>query len=297
MKGRSRSTRVVALSPLLLGITLACAGNPRAERRVTSDHRNRDVGCLDSLHANDSLDRILKLTVLSRDSGVRLPAEFQDIFAQEFRSRFSLPSKLALAIVTGVPPCDSLGSRCSAGMLDIGTFAYATAHNDGRLSDIAVIDTDLSPSLADTVASVLKRISNDSLGPPTGEVDSIPLVIHLESDEQSDSVSIYRTIRRLRIPRYDLPFRYASMPAAGVSAKYPFTARLAGVGDSVTVGFTVDAEGFIPASSVMLFKASYRDFVVAVADALLDTRYHPARLGDCAVATRMEQRFLFKLPN
>jgi len=42
--------------------------------------------------------------------------------------------------------------------------------------------------------------------------------------------------------------------------------------------------------------ATYRDFVTSVLDALGRTRYHPAHLGDCAVATRMRQRFLFKEP-
>jgi len=42
--------------------------------------------------------------------------------------------------------------------------------------------------------------------------------------------------------------------------------------------------------------ANYRDFVASVLDALGRTRYHPAHLGDCAVATRMKQRFLFKVP-
>ena len=282
---------------LLLVITLACAGNARPARRVASDRAAAIAAlCLDSLKATDSLDRILKLTVLPRDTGLTLPPDFQDLFAQEFRSRFRLPSRLPLAVVVGVPPCDSLGSRCAAGMLDIGAFAYATAQRDGTLTDIAVLDTDLTPSLADSVASALRRISSDSLGPPIGRLDSIPVVLQLESDEQSDSVSSYRALVKTRVPRYNLPFRYASMPAGGVDAKYPFTARLAGVEDSVSVAFTVDADGFIPAGSIQLLKANYRDFVIAVGDALLNTRYHPARLGDCAVATRMEQRFFFKVP-
>ena len=296
---RNRTPEKIRLRSLLLlsAIAVACAGNPRPARPASNLPSPRDFACVDSLRPSDSVDRILKLTVLSLDSLVSLPADFQDLFAQEFQSRFRLPSRLPLAVVIGVPPCDSLGSRCSGGMLDIGAFAYATAHGDGRLTDVAVVDTDLSPTVADALASALEEISSDSLSPPTGEVDSIPLVLRLESDAQSDSVSTYRRVRRLRIPRYDRPFRYAAMPVAGVDAKYPFPARLAGAEDSVTVAFTVDADGLIPARSIQLLKANYRDFVVAVGDALLKTRYHPARLGDCAVATRMEQRFLFRIPN
>jgi len=43
-------------------------------------------------------------------------------------------------------------------------------------------------------------------------------------------------------------------------------------------------------------RASYRDFVASVLTTLQQTHYHPARLGDCPVSTRMSQRFLFKAP-
>jgi outer membrane biosynthesis protein TonB len=101
---------------------------------------------------------------------------------------------------------------------------------------------------------------------------------------------------RAKVPRYSLPFRYASMPAAGVVPRYPFTARVAGVGDSVAVAFTVDAEGRVAPESLELMRATYGDFVGSVVNALQGTRYHPARLGDCPVGTRMSQRFLFDSP-
>ncbi|MFL5497548.1 MAG: TonB family protein, partial [Gemmatimonadaceae bacterium] len=81
-----------------------------------------------------------------------------------------------------------------------------------------------------------------------------------------------------------------------VDPQYPFQARLAGVGDSVRLAFTVRADGTIAPQSIELINANYRDFVSAVFDALENTRYHPARLGDCPVATRVTQRFLFKVP-
>jgi len=72
--------------------------------------------------------------------------------------------------------------------------------------------------------------------------------------------------------------------------------RRAGVQDSVTVAFTVRADGTIAAESMDLVAANYSEFVVSVLNALARTRYHPAHLGDCAVATRMKQRFMFKVP-
>jgi hypothetical protein len=275
---------------------LACAGNPRPERRTASEHPD-SIGCLDTLRARDSVTRIVKLSVSPRDTGVTLPTDFEDLFAEEFRRRFRLPPEMALSVVAGVPPCDSLASRCVAGVLDVGAYAYATVHNDGKLTDISVLDVGLTPSFADSVASVLSAISKESMAPSVGgKVDSIPLVLQLTTSEPSDSGSPYRRILRLTVPLYEMPFSYASMPAGGVNAKYPFAARLAGVEDSVAVAFTVNSDGLIPAESIELVSATYRDFVTSVAEALLETKYHPARLGDCAVATRMEQRFLFKVP-
>ena len=236
------------------------------------------------------------MVVAPRDSGVSLPPDFESFFAEEFRTRFKAPPKMPLSMVRGVSPCDSLGLRCAAGILDIGALAYATAHNNGTLTDVEVIDVALTPPFADSVQSALASMSSAAIVPLTGKPDSISLIVRLVREDEPDTVPVFRRVFRVRLPRYELPFAYATMPATGVEAKYPFTARIAGVGDSVTVAYTVRSDGTIPPESIELVKASYRDFVAAVADALLATHYHPARLGDCAVATRMEQRFLFKVP-
>lgn len=290
---KPRAHAVLAASALLLA---ACATGASGTRRAKTAAPGTGIGCLDTLHATDSVERIVKLTVGSRDSSIRLPRDFENLLAEEFRRRFKAPAKTPLSVVKGVAPCDSIGSRCEGGVLDIGAIVYATAQNDGKLSEIDVLDIALVPSLADTVRSVLAAISRESLAPPTGEVESIPLLLELRTEDQPDTVSQYRQIFKVKLPMYGLPFRYASMPAAGIDASYPFTARLAGIGDTVSMAFTVASDGMIQPESLELVRAGYRDFVAPVANALLETRFHPARLGDCAVATRMEQRFVFKPP-
>jgi hypothetical protein len=240
---------------------------------------------------------MVKMSVESLDTSAKLPPDFEGLLAEEFRSRFRAPPHLPLSVVMGSPPCDSLGSRCASGSLNVGAVAYATAHNDGKLSDITVIDAALTPSLADSVLSALNLVSKSNSVPPTGVAESIPLVIELTREDYPDSIPSERRIFVARVPHYNLPFRYATMPIAGIDTRYPFTARLAGVGDSVTIAFTVDAGGAIATESLELVHATYRDFVSAVVDAIGKTRYHPAYLGDCAVATRMKQRFLFKAPD
>jgi len=235
------------------------------------------------------------MSVAPQDTSLRLPPDFEGMFAEEFRSHFKAPAHLPLSVVVGSPPCDSLGSRCAGGTLNMAAVAYATAHN-GKLSDIQVVDAALTPALADSVKSALRLMSKAETVPLTGNVESIPLVMEIEPDENADTIPPERRVFKAKVPRYDIPFRYASMPAAGVDASFPFTARLAGVGDSVTIAFTVDSDGMIVPESLELLRATYRDFVSSVLNALCKTHYHHAYLGDCPVASRMTQRFLFKVP-
>jgi hypothetical protein len=237
------------------------------------------------------------MSVTTIDSETKMPSDFEGLFVEDFRTHFKAPSHLPLRMVVGSPPCDSLGSRCAGGLLAIGAVAYATAHNDGTISDIQVVDLALTPALADSVTAALRAMSTAASVPSTGEAESVRLVMELAPEAYPDSVPAERRVFRARVPRYDLPFRYATMPVAGVDARFPFTARLAGVGDSVTIAFTVDADGMIVPESLELVRATYRDFVSSVLDALSKTRFHPAYLGDCPVATRMKQRFLFKVPD
>jgi TonB family protein len=284
------------VAPLVL--VAACATGSRSTARVGSSRPGdaHTVGCLDTLQAADTVSMVVKMSVAPLDPKVELPKDFESLFVQEFRSHFRMPATLPLNVVKGAEPCDSLGSRCSGGILSLGALAYATARNDGKLSDIQVVDIALTPLFADSVNSALRWMTRSEMSPPTGDKDSIPLVIRIGPEEAPDSVPVVRHVFSAKIPRYDWPFTYSAMPAAGVNADYPFAARLASLEDSVTLAFTVDADGAIAAESIELVSANYRDFVNSVLDALSRTRYHPAHLGDCAVATRMKQRFLFKVP-
>ena len=275
-------------------IFVSCATTPAAKKQPPAPARV-STGCLDTLHAPDSVWRVVKLTVTSQDTTQKLPRDFEAFFAQEFRRHFRAPNNLPLRVVMGTRPCDSVGMRCYGGNLDLSTTAYATAHYDGRLSDIQVVDVSLIPALADSVQATLVAMNKEEMVPTSAE-DSLPLIIRLETEENPDTVPDLRHVFRAKLPHYAIPFRYASMPASGIQPRYPFTARLAGVGDSVTIAFTVDAEGKIALESLELVRATYRDFVSSVLDALRQTRYHPARLGDCPVSTRTSQRFLFKAP-
>lgn len=288
--------RIPSVAALLVVAGLvACVTNPRPKPTASSPE-GAAAACLDTLKATDSVSTVVKMSVQSLDTGVVLPPDFEGLLIEEFRQVFRAPSRLQLSVVVGTAPCDSLGSRCAGASLNVAAVAYATAHNDGKLSDIAVVDASLTPSLADSIASALQAVSKARGGPPTGEAEFIHLVMQIGPEENLDTVPALRRLLVAKVPHYGLPFKYATMPATGINASYPLTGRLAGVGDSVTIAFTVDAEGAVASESMELVHARYRDFVSSVLGALGRTRFHPAYLGDCPVAARMRQRFLFQLP-
>ena len=277
----------------------ACATNPspRTPSSTANDVRADAVGCLDTLHASDTVETIVKMSVASQDPKVALPPDFESFFAQGFNARFKAPSKLPLSVVIGAEPCDSLGSRCAGGVLNIGAVAYVTARGNGSLVVTDVVDETLTMDFADRIGTALEAMSKNRDVPWLEQKDSIPLVLKFAPDDQPDTVPSARYVFKAKIPRYDLPFTYAMMPSAGVDPKYPTRAAIAGIEDSVVLAFTVRANGSIAPQSMDFVSGNYREFVLSAADALNETRYHPAHLEDCAVATRIRQRFVFKSPH
>jgi TonB family protein len=255
----------------------------------------RTIDCLDTLHASDSITTIVKMSVAAQDFTAKLPRDFEALFIDDFRSHFKIPRTLPLSVVTGWQPCDPIGSRCVGGVLNLGAIVYVTAHDDGRLSGATVIDETMTPALAESLDSALAAMSRANQILPLGGADSIALALRVSPEENADTNDT-RHLFKAVVPRYRTPFSYATIPQAGIEPRYPLNARLAGIEDSVTLAFTVGADGMIAAESIDLVHANYREFVASVLDALLKARYHPAHLGDCAVATRIKQRFVFRAP-
>jgi TonB family protein len=291
------SSRAVGLTFVVMAAS-ACAANPSPNRKSSSAANGAGaIGCLDTLHSSDTVETIVKMSAASQDPKIALPPNFENFFAQGFQARFKAPSKLPLSVVLGDEPCDSLGSRCAGGILNIGAVAYVTAHSNGSLVVTDVVDETLTEDFADSVQSALETMAKNRDVPWLEHADSIPLVLTFAPDDQADTVPEMRYIFKAKIPRYDLPFTYAMMPSAGIVPKYPSRAAIAGIEDSVVLAFTVRADGSVAPQSMDFVSGNYREFVLSAADALNETRYHPAHLGDCAVATRIRQRFVFKSPH
>jgi hypothetical protein len=254
------------------------------------------VGCLDTLHATDSVTAVIKMTVKPQDSKTKLPPDFEGLFVQEFRSRLKVPSNLPLSVMEGWTPCDSKSHKCAGGVLMIGSQAYATAHHDGAVSRIAVVDFALTPALADTVRVVLQMMAKDKAFPFFSGPDSIPLDISIHAEQRPDTVPVWRHLFRASIPHYASQFSPAEWPKDAKGPRYPFIAERSRVPDSVALTFSILSDGTVAPQSVDLQAAHYTDFVRAVFDRIATMRYVPGRIGSCPVATWEAQTFLFKIP-
>lgn len=213
---------------------------------------------------------------------------------QEFRSRLKVPSNLPLSVMQGWTPCDSVSRKCLGGVLMLGSQAYATAHPDGAVSRIMVIDLALTPALADTVRVVLLRMANDKAVPFFNGPDSIPLDISIHVEDRPDTVPEWRHLFRATIPHYASQFTPAQVPKNTRGPKYPSIAELEQVTDSVALTFSILSDGTVAPQSVDLQAGHYKDFIHSVFERLATVRYTPARIGTCPVATWEKQSFVFR---
>jgi Gram-negative bacterial TonB protein C-terminal len=290
---------IVSLSVML---TLFSRGDPPLldHREITvADTSSRDsVRCLDTLRTSDSITAVVKMSVMPQDAKTSLPADFEGLFAQEFRARLKTPSNLRLSVMRGSAPCDTLSilKGCAAGVMVLGATAYATANRDGTLSQIGVVDLALTPEFSDSVRSVLLRMSTDHLVPSFSTPNSIPLEIRIETEEHPDTVARERQLFRATIPRFRSQFRDADWSRKTEPPKYPVGAERARIEDTLVMEFTILPDGRVAPESVDLRSGHYRDFVRSVLTSLANSIYDPASIGGCRVATWVSRKFMFVAP-
>lgn len=250
--------------------------------------------CLDTLKPTDSVRAVVKMSVRPTAPRAGVPADLQAFFIQEFRSRLKKPGVLPLSVMSGWDPCDERANRCAGGVLMFGVRGYVTAHNTGKLSRISLVDVSQTPAFVDSVRAALDAMSRDLAGPNPGTNDSITLRFAIELEQHPDSISTDRRLFLIAVPHYDIPLVLPDYPKNGRPPRYPNAAEIRGVEDEVRVSFTVLDNGSVAPESVDLEKSYYREFIESVFTALATTRYVPARIGSCPVASWVKQSFQFR---
>ena len=282
----------VLVAPLIAGAAMRSSEYSQLQR---DSHSVGDtVGCLDTLQAGDSVTAVVTMSVKPQDRKAKLPPDFEGLFVQEFRSRLKVPRNLPLSVVRGWTPCDSASRKCVGGVLMLGSQAYATAHPDGTLSRIAIIDFALTPALADTVRAVLRKLSDEKTISFFTMPDSIPLDISIHVEQHSDTVPAFRHLFRATIPHYSSQFSEVGWPKNARGPRYPRIAERSGISDSVELTFTVLSDGTVAPQSVDVKAGHYTDFIRAVFDWMTTIHYVPGRIGSCPVATWQRGSFVFK---
>jgi hypothetical protein len=273
------------------------AGDGNVHRTSHAGRPDRYLApCLDTMKPSDSVNAVVKMSVRPLDPRAKIPRDLEGFFVQEFRNRLKRPSVLPLSVMRGWEPCDKRGIRCASGALMFGIRGYVTAHNDGKLSRISLVDISQTPAFVDSVKSALEAMTRDLAGPNPGEADSIPLRFGIELEQNADSIPAHRKLFLIAVPHYNLPYTLAAYPKNGKPPAYPRAGELRRVEDKVTVTFTVLDNGSVAPESVDLEKFHYREFIEAVFTALSTTTYVPARIGSCPVASWEAQSFEFRVP-
>jgi hypothetical protein len=265
------------------------SADPQSTRAVSDT-----LDCLGS--SSDSVAVIVKMKVRSQDPDRDLPPEFERLLIEKFRAYLEPAPGYAAPILTGSAPCDAANHRCVGAMFTIGATAKATARPDGQLTDTTVIDFGLSTVFSDSIRSVIRQLNQQKAWPYARGVDTIPLAISFSSDENPDSVPVFRHLFLARVPRFAYRFTDAAWPEFQKGPKYPRLAVEKQVSDSVEVQYTVLSDGSIPPQSIDVVAAYYPDFAKVVLERLATLRYVPARAGLCTVPTRVAKSFVFPVP-
>jgi hypothetical protein len=280
--------------PIISLLVLASAVNTGAP--VSTYLAKADtVSCVDTLRATDTVASVVKVSVRHQDTSATLPPDFEGLFAQEFRSRFTPPTHLPLSVMFGDPPCDRDKNVCSGATPLVHVVAYAIVSSDGTIPHLAVISPSLNDELADSVRSALSSMGKANMVPFFQLEKSIPLAIIVNSEENPDSIPPVRRLFRAKLPRYAVQFQHAQMSDKNARPKYPVAASRAAVGDTLKFQFTILPDGRVAPQSVDVLRAHYREFLQTMGESLSNAVFKPARLGACPVAEWVTQTYQFAM--
>ena len=278
--------------PIISLLVLASAANTGAPVS-TYLARADTVSCVDTLRATDTVNAVVKVSVRHQDTAATLPPDFEGLFAQEFRSRFTPPSHLPLSVMFGEAPCDRDRNVCSGATPLVHVVAYAIVAPDGTIPHLAVISPSLNNELADSVRSALSSMAKANMVPFFQVQKTLPLAIIVNSEENPDSVPPVRRLFRAKLPRYAVQFQHAQMSDKNARPKYPAVASRVMVGDTLKFQFTILPDGRVAPQSVDVLRAHYREFLQSMGETLATSVFQPAKLGACPVAEWVTQTYQF----
>ncbi|MEO6068180.1 MAG: TonB family protein [Gemmatimonadota bacterium] len=122
------------------------------------------------------------------------------------------------------------------------------------------------------------------IDPTTLTPDTPPGVPFVPGGDPGSAAAIFREAEVDELP---------ALLAAG-RLRYPAVLAESGIAGSVTLAFVIDVEGSVEAGAFEVLAATHQGFVAAAVEAVVTSRFRPARKGGVAVRVRVRQTVTFR---
>lgn len=295
---RMRIVRRALAAALVLGASAA-----------RGESMSRDSVCASPPVPHDSV-HVVVTAVAKVDSTLdsrapALPADFLMYVVEAVRTHFTPPAEMTLGVLGSSmpgPPTTWMhedllhGPKPFQGPVSVPSAlrvdAYFTLNAHGTPRDIRVGHSSLNLPLETGIASAIAAIVPDDYGmiPPNADGTRI----HLHVDAAPFDFKTEQPFFATWLPVFRME-RPAAAPGNAALPVYPSNARFAGIGDTVLTRFVIDRSGRAIPGSIDISRLHYRDFMDAVVPVILRTKFRPAVVDGCNVASAVGQAFVFTI--
>lgn len=298
------------MRPLRYALVALFAATAVARAQASLAAHRAAVNCdsvLSAPTADSALVRV-EMTVTPVDTTPRIDSAYLRQIGEGIRESLTIPRPLAMdAYGLVLPQHDTRPPRYE--MLLLSSVYRVELHRDGRLSRPEVIGGVRYERFDAAMLDALATLDSERLLPPVPEsmhVDSVELHITVMSTTIASTLTRVDTARApsQREPLFlaRLPVRVESAPVRMIRTKrtppYPEDMRRSNYEGEVLLEFVVGPDGRIDLGSVVIVKASARQFVRSVVDFLPTLRFSPLEIGGCPVRALVDMPFAFDLrPN
>lgn len=233
----------------------------------------------------DTLKLTLSLAGVATPPGDRKNAEYAELQAQALAENFQPPATFRwpakwIATAPALRPGDTLAAGGLRGTLSL----HVDRH--GRLIDAGFPEpTDVAELNASLLAAAQRAESSGALAPTLGHDSIAPVLLRLDVDTAPNPQTI--PFMRLKLPYT----RVTTAPSVARAAPIWIPRSIDKSTDAIVdVAFVIGEDGRVPPNSIRLIHTKPAEMGAPIAGAILNTEFHPARSGACAVKLIVYER-------
>jgi TonB family protein len=287
----SRPLAAAAAAAAIVVVTAACASTTHSPTVGPASSTIDNARCDAVQPVGSHVDTVFGL--ITADAGRTLPAGWESLLLTGLAEHFRPPAAIDLAVRGGTRNGYPGGGDTVSLSID-GQVAFRLS-GDGRIDETQLTARTLSPALdASLLASVRRLDSARHLPGVPLRFGEGPIRVRFTITQHVDSLAIPMALFVSRQPDWILERGARALPTS-VPPRYPMAARRAGLMDSVLVSFVIDEAGLPLMETSRVVSGRYRDFQIAVLEALPHIRFMPAMIAGCAVPQRVRMPFVFSL--